>query len=481
MKKIVLRNGFEFNKYLKIQKIISNSIKLEIQLLNNYRQFYNPNQFGIQIRTAYRDNQIFQLLGYIALYFSNSIIFYFLPLWIVIFPFVFIKNLNIWKATFIFLRKKQEVKLTFFINYHAKVQALAKYKVGFAIFGSQWKESINLKFVISFFPFIFGISYIIYSRYRNQTFSYFFNKNLPGAYSSYPQLTWQTFEHITFFKLKPEPVFSNLNQIKDPSLIPNESVMSNNINMISSNQINRNLKTQAEKPNLVNFADFPDDQIQDKNFRLKLNLVNRINPEFKRSQFIKQLDFYNDSVLIKLNSKWQHKKKQHYVGVFHKLNNHQFYSWLNQSSLLTLPVRFKQGLNSLQKDNSNELSSYIEKNFLERKNKITSKTGKATIHTFNIGNNWGLISPQLSNFRNLGYKLTSNKDNWEFFYLNLDELPQKLNSSQRLNLLTQFTKSEISRTKQMLPIKNKYFFFIEKGTSKFFTRSFNKRYQFKYY
>ena len=107
MKKIVLRNGFEFNKYLKIQKIISNSIKLEIQLLNNYRQFYNPNQFGIQIRTAYRDNQIFQLLGYIALYFSNSIIFYFLPLWIVIFPFVFIKNLNIWKATFIFLRKKQ--------------------------------------------------------------------------------------------------------------------------------------------------------------------------------------------------------------------------------------------------------------------------------------------------------------------------------------------------------------------------------------
>ena len=474
MKKIVLRNGFEFNKYLKIQKIISNSIKLEIQLLNNYRQFYNPNQFGIQIRTAYRDNQIFQLLGYIALYFSNSIIFYFLPLWIIIFPFVFIKNLNIWKATFIFLRKKQEVKLTFFINYHAKVQALAKHKVGFAIFGSQWKESINLKFVISFFPFIFGISYIIYSRYRNQTFSYFFNKNLPGAYSSYPQLTWQTFEHITFFKLKPEPVFSNLNQIKDPSLTPNESVMSNNINMISSNQINRNLKTQAEKPNLVNFADFSDDQIQDKNFRLKLNLINRINPEFKRSRFIKQLDFYNDSVLIKLNSKWQHKKKQHYVGVFHKLNNQQFYSWLNQSSLLTLPVRFKQGLNSLQKDNSNELGSYIEKNFLERKNKITSKTGKATIHTFNIGNNWGLISPQLSNFPNLGYKLTSNKDNSEFFYLNLDELPQKLNSSQTLNLLTQFTKSETSRTNQMLPIKNKYFFFIEKEHQNFLQESLTK-------
>lgn len=474
MKKIVLRNGFEFNKYLKIQKIIINSIKLEIQLLNNYRQFYNPNQFGIQIRTAYRDNQIFQLLGYIALYFSNSIIFYFLPLWITIFPFVFITNLNIWKTTFIFFKKKQEVKLTFFINYHAKVQALAKHKVGFAIFGSQWKESINLKFVISFFPFIFGISYIIYSRYRNQTFSYFFNKNLPGAYSSYPQLTWQTFEHITFFKLKPEPVFSNLNQIKDPGLTPNESVMSNNINMISSNQINRNLKTQTEKPNLVNFADFSDEQIQDKNFRFKLNLINRINPEFKRSRFIKQLDFYNDSVLIKLNSKWQHKKKQHYVGVFHKLNDHQFYSWLNQSNLLTLPVRFKQSLNSLQKDNSSELGSYSEKNFLERKNKITSKTGKATIHTFNIGNNWGLISPQLSNFRNLGYKLTSNKDNWEFFYLNLDELPQKLNSSQRLNLLPQFTKLQTSRTNQMLPIKNKYFSFIEKEHRNFLQDALTK-------
>ena len=464
MKKIALGNVFEFNKYLKIQKIIINSIKLEIQLLNNYRQFYNPNQFGMQIRTAYKDNQIFQLLGYISLYFSNSIIFYFLPLWIISFPFVFITNLNFWKATFIFFNKKQQGKLTFFINYHAKVQALAKYKGGFVIFRSQWKESINLKFVITFFPFIFGISYIIYSRYRNQTFSYFLNKNLPGAYSSYPQLTWQTFEHITFFKLKPEPVFSNLDQIKDPSLTPNKSVMLNNINMIFSDQLNRNLKTQAEKPSLVNFADFSDDQVQDKNFHFKQNLINRINPEFKTSPFIKQLDFYPDSVLMQLNSKWQHKKKQHYVGVFHKLNKHQFYSWLNQSSLLTLPIRFKQGLDSRQKDNTNEFGSYIEKNFSEIKNKITLKTAKTTIQTFNIGNNWGLISPQPSNFRNLGYKLTSSKDNWEFFYLNLDELPQKLNSSQRLNLLTNL---KTSRTNQMLPIKNKYFFFIEKEHQNF--------------
>ena len=371
-------------------------------------------------------------------------------------------NLNIWKTTFIFLKKRKGLKLTFFIANSEKLQALVKHKNGIrgVIPGSQWKESITLKIVVSFFPFIFGISYIIYSRYRNQTFSYFFNKNLPGAYSFYPQLTWQTFEHITSFKLQSEPILSNLNKIKDPSLTPNESLMSNN--MISSNELNRNFKTNVEKTSLVNFNNLSDDQSQDKNFYFKQNLINRINPEFKKSPFIKQLDFYNDSILIKLNSKWQHKKKQNYVGVFSKLSDRNFYSWLNQSNLLTLPLRFKKGLCSLQGDNIDKLGSYIEKDFTERKNLVKKQEFfNLQKRAFNIGNNWGLISPQYSSFPSLGYKLPSIKDNWEFFYLNLDELPKKLNSSQTLKSITELPRLKISRTNQILPIKNKYFFFIE--------------------
>ena len=475
MKKIVLKDAPESNKYLKIQNIIINSIKFEIQLLNNYRQFYNPNQFDIQIRTAYRDNKIFQLLGYIALYFSNSIIFYFLPLWVISFPFVFMTNLNIWKTTFLFFKKSKGFKLTFFIANSEKLQALLKHKNGIrgVTPGSQWKESITLKIVVSFFPFIFGISYIIYSRYRNQTFSYFFNKNLPGAYSSYPQLTWQTFEHITSFKLQPEPILSNLNKIKDTSLFLNESIMSNN--MISSNELNRNFKNHVEKTSLVSFNNLSDDQSQDKNFHFKQNLINRINPEFKRSPFIKQLDFYNDSILIKLNSKWQHKKKQNYVGVFSKLSDRNFYSWLNQSNLLTLPFRFKQGLCSLQGDNIDKPGSYIKKDFTERKNLVKKQElFNLQKRAFNIGNNWGFISPQYSNFPSLGYKLISIKDNWEFFYLNLDELPKKLNSSQTLKSITELPRLRSSRTNQILPTKNKYFFFIESEHQNFLQDTLTK-------
>ena len=188
--------------------------------------------------------------------------------------------------------------------------------------------------------------------------------------------------------------------------------------MISSNELNRNFKTHIEKPSLVSFNNLSDDQLQDTNFHFKQNLINRINPEFKRSPFINQLDFYNDSILIKLNSKWQHKKKQNYVGVFSKLNDRDFHSWVNQSNLLTLPLRFKRGLCSLQGDNIDKLGSYIEKDFTERKNLVKKQElFNLQKRVFNIGNNWGLISPQYSSFPSLGYKLTSIKDNWEFFYL----------------------------------------------------------------
>jgi hypothetical protein len=173
---------------LTIKSIVFNSIQLEVQLLNNYRQFFNPNKFSREIEKAYRNNQLLQLIRYITLYSYNSVIFYFLPLWFLMFPFYFLSNLKIWRATWL--------KISFSISEYrtwTKNSLTSNF---------QGKGAINFKIVISFFPFIFGISYIIYSRYQNQVFSYFIQENLPGAYPSYPKITWETFQHIISSQLK---------------------------------------------------------------------------------------------------------------------------------------------------------------------------------------------------------------------------------------------------------------------------------------
>ena len=179
-----------FSEYLKIQNIIFTSIQLEVEVLNQHRQFYNPNKFIYQIEKAYKSNHLLNLISAISSYSCNAFIFYFSPIWFVSLPLYLFANLKIWRATWL--------KTSFFI---------LEYKVWTKkSLMSNYKGKLDFKIIISFFPFIFGISYIIYSRYQNQVFPYFINKNLPGIYPSFPKLKWDTFQNITSHQLPLKPI-----------------------------------------------------------------------------------------------------------------------------------------------------------------------------------------------------------------------------------------------------------------------------------
>ena len=48
MKQFSFKPAQVFSEYLKIQNIIFTSIQLEVEVLNQHRQFYNPNKFSRQ-------------------------------------------------------------------------------------------------------------------------------------------------------------------------------------------------------------------------------------------------------------------------------------------------------------------------------------------------------------------------------------------------------------------------------------------------
>ena len=52
MKKSVFRSAQVGSESLKLKTIIVNSIQLEVQLLNNHRQCFNPNKFSLEIEKA---------------------------------------------------------------------------------------------------------------------------------------------------------------------------------------------------------------------------------------------------------------------------------------------------------------------------------------------------------------------------------------------------------------------------------------------
>jgi ATP-dependent Zn protease len=428
---------------LTIKSIVFNSIQLEVQLLNNYRQFFNPNKFSREIEKAYRNNQLLQLIRYITLYSYNSVIFYFLPLWFLMFPFYFLSNLKIWRATWL--------KISFSISEYrtwTKNSLTSNF---------QGKGAINFKIVISFFPFIFGISYIIYSRYQNQVFSYFIQENLPGAYPSYPKITWETFQHIISSQLKLD---SNLlsKAFLQGEALPNQTVV------MGGNSDNSHIplteKVSFSKPDLT---------------------LSSAARAVDQPGFIQQLDFYSDSFLLKFNSNWESKKKQIYLGIFPKKNS------LGHVARVGNPGFSRN------------------KNFFRNSQTRVPYPGYGT---YQIGNNWHLISPKdfmtfcsdsLLSFKsvsqenhvaetenlirskilNLSVNLDKNSTNkshffnnqpnypgslpglrpigknyWDVFYLNLDELPKKLTS---INTNFNFPGQNKGKDIPLLPIK-KYLF-----------------------
>ena len=322
-----------FSEYLKVQNIIFTSIQLEAEVLNKHRQFYNPNKFSGQIEEAYKSQNLLKIIDALNVYSYNSFLFYFLPLWIISFPFYLFFNLKNLKSAWL--------NISF---------SISEYRIWTRnSLVSSFRATFNLKIIVSFFPFIFGLSYVIYSRYQNQVFTYFIHKNLPGVYPSFPKLKWETFQSVIC-----------------PQLIPENTNEFFNFNSQSNSK---------------------ESSIKAGNSQLATTSVSKLN------KFIKQVDFYNDSFLIKLNSNWLNKKKQIYVGVFPK-------------------------------------NDYL-------------------LNYFKIGNNWHLVSPKdcitfsyILPTKSLNNKFhftkTENPTQYKIrteriesegkFYLNLDELPKKLNS-----------------------------------------------------
>ena len=288
------------NEYLKIQNLIFTSFQLEVKVLNHHRQFYNPNRFICQIKKAYKSKNYINLISAISLYSCNSFIFYFFPVWVISLPLYLFANLKIWRSTWL--------KTSFL---------LCEYKVWTKnSLIANYKGTLDFKIIISFFPFIFGISYIIYSRYQNQVFTYFIHKNLPGIYPSFPRLKWDTFQNITYHQLTIEPVsLTNLVSNKNillPQEIANVTSMKNSASKLINVFTPRENKNEVL--NLTSASDYQTTSVQAGSSQ------SSITPAFKLDKFIKQLDFYTDSFLIKLNSAWLNKKKQVYIGLFPKKN-----------------------------------------------------------------------------------------------------------------------------------------------------------------
>ena len=376
MKQFSFKPAQVFSEYLKIQNIIFTSIQLEAEVLNKHRQFYNPNKFSGQIEKAYRSHNLLRIISAINIYSYNSLVFYSLPLWIISFPFYLFFNFKSLKSAWF--------KISFSVS---EYKAWTKSSLV-----SNFRGTFNLKIIVSFFPFIFGISYIIYSRYQSQVFTYFIHRNLPGAYPSFPKLRWETFQNII-----------------SPQLIPENT--SRFFNLDSTSNLNKS-------------------SIKAGNSQLATTSVSRLN------KFIKRVDFYNDSFLIKLNSNWLNKKKQIYVGIFSE-NNHEIgnnwhlvspkdcitFSYILPTKSVNKGLSFTKTGNltkyKIPSERLNLNQNLIKKSLVSKV--LTSSSApvrRASLLTFPFQND-------ISTKRKRGCDLRSR---FEVFYLNLDELPKKLNS-----------------------------------------------------
>jgi len=407
---------------LKITNIIFNSIQLEVELLKQDREFYNPNKFSSQIQESYICNRRLKLIAYLTLYSVNSAIFYFFPLWFFMFPFYLFSNFQIWKS------------------------AWCKISASVSVYRLWTRKSLTsrvdaLKVGIGLFPFFFGISYILYSRYQNQVFSYLLHKNLPVIYPSYPKLTWESFQHIISSELKLDPTHyeipnkhfsprltSQIETLKDRSPGPGSLPHPFEVGL---NSVKSKLTDIDE--DITQERDFCSNQNTHKNstnsaFKLTKKaplpprgngatspLINKYRSQGvgaeargqKNSGFIEQLDFYSDSFLIRLNSKWTNKKNQGYIGVFPKK------SFLEPFSV-SPSVKPKFGALPQVNEQSTEATPY---------------------NNFSIGATWHLVSPFLTFPLHtnvcevmLGIPSDGLAETLYQQVVKLDELPKKLNS-----------------------------------------------------
>nr|YP_009105144.1 cell division protein [Edaphochlorella mirabilis]AIT93733.1 cell division protein [Edaphochlorella mirabilis] len=407
MNKIYLKSSPILFNWIKTQNLIFNSIKIEFKLLTNEREVYNPSPFLIKIQNAWEKKNLLNVVRYTTLYLFNFIFFYCFPFWVIRFCMRWFSNFKIWKLTV--------VKINFSVSEYRVQSKNVLLNIS--------KETINFKIIISVAPLIFGISQIIYSKYEDQTFSYYIQKNLPGWYPSHPKIMWGTFEHIISNQLK-KPIFfdRNLNPV---SLFPPPV----------------NLEQQTSRRGVHTL------QIKQKK---KFALVNTST----FNSFIKRVDFYSDCFLIKLNSTWNKQQKQCYIGIFPKQTTQFFdnniylpqperlgYTSLKSDEKLNFPVaqplpseaRLRLGASNQQDGIGNNWYFILSKSgcmsFADPSNWTSIVQNRnSTSHKFFISHqNW--ITKQNKNSTLFGLLAQNSliKNYCKYFYSNLDEFPIKLN------------------------------------------------------
>jgi ATP-dependent Zn protease len=415
----LIPNKLNFSELLKFQRLFLNSIKLEMQLIYETRESFNPNKFFIGIKHAYNKKQFFKLITQLSFYLGYSLIYYLFFIWILVFPIKLFTNLQIWKITFI----KLKVSVEQYRNYSRNSINL------------MWKQNTNFRIGITFVPVVLGISQMIILRYQDQTFSVFIQKNLPSISLSPQKLSWETYEHITSKKFD----------------LKNFFLTNFYVEKIKTDLSSKMSGKQAEK-RFLNFSS-----------------VNRelLSNQFSNSlDFLKRIDFYSDSILIEFTSKWQKKENQIYFGIFPNDLNFNSKNFISQKVGQEDKKQF-----FLKSDagifNENKQQIFSDQLFdtAETDNELSCSENETLNSSKNlsarvIGNNWYTISARDLNlfFNNsflrgtifdgrelssshpinwikqnsvfkIFFKLLIPENYFSFFYNNLDELPVKLNES----------------------------------------------------
>nr|YP_009105976.1 cell division protein [Gloeotilopsis sterilis]AIT94752.1 cell division protein [Gloeotilopsis sterilis] len=123
-----------------------------------------------------------------------------------------------------FLHKMKNFKKNYFFtsNFYSKeYKNWAKEKTTNVL-----TNTTNSNFLILVLPFILNLSQIIFLKYKDQTFSVFLEKNLPGYSSPYEKFFWQTFEFLndpnlnSLEKLKRIDIYNEFILLETKSLSP---------------------------------------------------------------------------------------------------------------------------------------------------------------------------------------------------------------------------------------------------------------------
>ena len=271
---------------------------------------------------------------------------------------------------------------------------------------SQIRDSINSIFTVEFeiirriLPIFIGVYKALYFKYQGNSilstheriFLNCFETNLPGIGPEHKKISRQTFDQIFLHELKMEnEIFCNW---------ASKASLESSQALIDQDGKVTKLPTNYLKSSKQNFTtdNFSAKQVSDKHGPINM----------ASNSHTKKIDFYNNSIIISGSSNWDKKQKKLYLGLFnpkiqfingdHLNKNAQSYQLGNNWSTISA------------KKSYNYLSCLKLTDQIEQKNKLGKKQQNQalkfkTIHTNTLNTT----------------------------YLNLDELPIKLNSSYSLD------------------------------------------------